>query len=259
MADEAFAAIFPNGMGGGRNASGTAIVGSYPLGPEHLVKLAAHVEGGAALGVTPESREKMSRTHHRLAQFLAMGMDEGQAGVLCNYGPATVSILKSDPLFQELVEYYASQVDAEFASVAEQMADLHEDTVVELRKRLEDSPQQFTVTSLTELMKALADRTGNGPTSNVNARVVSVSLTGHDLQRIKGAAPAGASDADRPTGVLSAPDIAALEGVFKVSAADVAGPAPAQREPAGQGPCLRAEDDQDADDAMGANAGVALP
>lgn len=258
--EDVFTSVFPHGLGGtGRNVSGSAIVGSYPLTEEHLAKLASHVESGASLGVTPESRAKMSRTHHRLAQFLANGMDEGKAGLLCNYNPATVSILKSDPMFQELVAYYAEQVDEAFVGVAEQMADLHDDVITELRKRLEEAPTQFTVPALTELHKALADRTGNGPTSNVNARVVAVSLNGDDIQRIKSTPAANTSDANRPTGVLTQANIRALEGVFTLSATDVAHGPPTQGEPPGPGVGLREANHQAPDDGVGPDVGVALP
>lgn len=258
--DEVFATVFPHGLGGsGRNQAGSAIVGSYSLTEQHLMQLAAHVDAGASLGVDQVSREKMSRTHHRLAQLLANGMNDGQAGILCNYGAATVSILKSDPMFQELLAYYSEQIDDAFVTVAEQMADLHEDTLHELRRRLEDNPKAFTPSVLIELHKALADRTGNGPTSNHNARVAIVSLNGDDIQRIKSTPAANASDANRPTGVLTQANIRALEGVFTLSATDVAHGPPTQGEPPGQGVGLREADDQAPDDGVGADVGVALP
>lgn len=221
VAAETFRAIFPNGLPGPRPASGTAIVRHFPLEPDHLAALANSNAAGEVLGVDPAPRLKMSRTHHRLAQLLAMGMDEGQAGFVCNYGPSTVSILRTDPLFQELEHYYSLQVEYEFQTVAQQMADLHEDVVNELRVRMEDNPQQFTIKTLTDLLTALADRTGHGPSSNVNANVNILAVNGADLERIKSTPSARSLRGDGQVGQLTEEDRQSLSGVFTLSADDV--------------------------------------
>lgn len=228
-AAEAFRAVFPNGLPGARPASGTAIVRFFPLETDHLKELAESNAAGEVLDVQNTPRQRMSRTHHRLAQLLAMGMDPGQAGIVCNYIPSTVSILRSDPLFQELEHYYSLQVGDEFRTVVELMADLHTDVVHELRDRLETNPSQFTVASLTELMTKLADRSGAGPTSNVNAHVTSLSLNGADLERIKSTPAPGARSGNGAAGQLSEEDRQSLNSVFTLSAGDVTLlPSPAQ-------------------------------
>lgn len=185
MADEVFLSVFPNGVPSARPVAGCAILASFPLGPEHLAKLALHHESGQALGVEPSLRKRMSRVHHRAAQFLAGGMQPGRVALLCGLDVATISILQSDPLFGELIEYYSLMVEDEFKTVVEEMADLNLDIVGELRFRLDSAPGNFTVTQLLEAMKALSDRTGNGPTSNHNVRSVSFALNGADFQRVK--------------------------------------------------------------------------
>lgn len=212
LADEAFSSVFPNGLPPkGRPSSATAIVRSYPLGQEHLIQYAAHQESGDTLGVQPSQLARISRTHHRLAQLLANGMDPGKAGIICNYGAATVSILQSDPAFQELLAFYSDQVDDAFRTVVEEMADLHTDVVLEIRERLAVAPANFTASQLTDLMKALSDRTGNGPTSNVNSKQVSVVLSAADVAAIKAGGPVGLPPDGRQTIQLTPADFRALE------------------------------------------------
>lgn len=258
LADEAFKSIFPHGLPTARNQSGTAIVKTFPLEASHLQKLAEHLDSNATLGVENQQLRALSSTHRRLAQLLSMGMDEGQAGLICNYTPSTVSILKSDPMFNELLEYYGSQVDAEFASVAQQMAELGEDVIVELRDRLAQKPGQFTVSSLTELMKALMDRTGNGPTTNHNVRAVTVALGEHDLQRIKRDAAVAQPDVHGQVRVLTEEDRRALGSVFALSASDVAAIPAREGIAPGEGVGVRAANSGQAEDGMVANSRAAL-
>lgn len=188
LADDAFTSVFPHGLPPAKPSAGCAIVRSFPLDQTHVAQLhVAHAEG-TKLNVTNDTRQRMSRRHHRLAQLLSNGMEPGRAGVLCGLAGSTVSILQGDPLFQELMEHYSSMVDESFRTVVEEMAELHLDVVETLKTRLEENPANFTPTQLTDLLKALSDRTGNGPTTTTNNRSLTVSLTGNDLARIKAGA-----------------------------------------------------------------------
>jgi len=214
LADEAFLSVFPNGVPSARPVANCAILSSFPLTPDHLAKLAVHVDSGQTLGVTATPRKRMSRVHHRVAQFLAGGMHPGRVALLCGLDIATVSILQSDPLFGELIEYYSSMVEDEFKTVVEEMADLNADVIGELRHRLDNAPDAFTVSQLLEAMKALSDRTGHGPSTNHNVRAVSVALSGADFARVKAPGSLPEPGAGRPPQAL--PDSAAqsLQGLF---------------------------------------------
>lgn len=207
LAADAFKSVFPDGLPPSRPAAGTAIETSFPLSEEHLMSLAAN---DSPMGVKAEPLKRVSQTHHRLAQLLAAGMDPGRAGIVCNYGPATVSILQTDPMFQELLAYYGSQVEDNWKDVVELMADLHLDVVEELRTRLEQNPSQFSIAAMTDLMKALSDRTGHGPTTNIQAAVVS--LTGADLERLKASAQPASRVASGQAGVLTEAGQRLIEG-----------------------------------------------
>lgn len=187
-ADDMLAEAFPNGLPAakGRGGVASAIQDAYPLGEEHLQALVTHATTpGAKLGVAPQPLNAVRHTHHKLARLLALGMDESRAAYICNYDVSRVSILKSDPLFIEVLNYYSIQVEESFVDTVEVMKGLSLDALGELTSRLQSNPNSFTVPHLIELVKAMADRSGNGPTSNhnVNARVLN--LTADDIQRIK--------------------------------------------------------------------------
>lgn len=191
MADELFTSVFPNGLPVSAPSAKSAILTGFPLTESHHSQLAQSNAEGVVLGVSAAPLKRISRTHHRLAQFLAAGMDEGQAGVLCNYNPSTVSILKTDPMFLETVAFYESQAEEAFRDVVTEMRDLHQDVVVAIRERLEDRGDTIPLKDLTGLLTALSDRTGNGPSSSTTSKNLTIALSGEDLARIKstGGAP----------------------------------------------------------------------
>jgi hypothetical protein len=215
LIDEQFAKLFPNGLPRAAKRAGSAIVSHFPLGPEHLVELAAHAESGDVLGVVAPELKALRHTHFKLAQLLAAGVDESLAAHACNYSPSTVSILKASPAFQQLLSEQTAIVAEVRKDSVQLMADLHLDTLGEIQRRLTETPHEFTVPALTELHKSLADRSGNGPTSNVNTHNTSVALSADDIVRIK-AASNGAQPGQLIEGqarVLTSEDRRALDSV----------------------------------------------
>lgn len=240
VAADAIRAVFPNGLPPARSTGANPFVSSFSLTEKHLAELAAHITAGKSVNSEQFQLTRVSRRHHRLAQLLSMGMDNGRAAVIVGMHKDRVSILRSDPMFMELMEFYSHQIEEEFRDVVGQMADFSEDVLGELRRRLEDSPEQFTVTALNDLFKTFADRTGNGPTSNQNIRSVSVTLPPDELKRIMDGKAASHSD-ERPLPVLSAAHRSTIEGVFAVTAADVAGTNGTEGQPEGNGVRVREE------------------
>lgn len=257
MADDAFTSVFPNGLPSAKPAAGSAIVRSFPLEADHLQALATSYDSGEKLNVVADPRLRMSRRHHRLAQLLANGMEPGRAAVVCGLAGTTVSILQSDPLFGELLEHYSSFVDEEFRTVVEEMAELHMEVVEVLKSRLEEKPETFTAGTLTDLMKALSDRTGNGPTSTTNSRSVSISVSGAELERIKaGARPEpsipGSDGPSAPRRVGTQPSFANLPAVRNAATLRQTG------EWEGEGICVGAEGSRPCDETVPLDQ-VALP
>lgn len=124
-------------------------------------------------GTSNPPLKKLTERHHTLARALAAGNKPGEAAVAIGFSPARVSVLKSSPAFQELVEFYRTSIDAEYADFHNRMAGLGKDAVLELTERLEENPEDFKTQDLLRLTTEMADRTGYGPskTDNVNVTV----------------------------------------------------------------------------------------
>ena len=115
-----------------------------------------------------ESRLKALRArHHRLARLLATGTKPGDAGSIVGYSASRVSILQSDPAFQELLAFYADKDQEAFMETRELLADVARDALGELQERLEDTPEDFSNRELLAIVEKTADRSGNGPTAKV--------------------------------------------------------------------------------------------
>lgn len=140
------------------------------LAPADLEMLA--VEKGSK---TP-ALKKISDRHHALARNIAAGMPVGEAALICGYDISRVSILRNDPAFQELVEFYREEKDRAFRSVQDKLAGITSDVLDELQTRLEDEPEKMTVPQLLQLLTAAADRSGFGPASSTTNLNVNVGL-----------------------------------------------------------------------------------
>lgn len=186
-ADGLFDELFGDGMPGpGRSTKPpNMVLDVRPLEVADLAALAAHIESGQTLGVTPSEIKRIRPTHHRLARLLAMGLDESKAGLLCNYTPARVAVLKSDPAFQELMAAYGATVEESWADTVEIMSGLSQDALQELQARLDENPELFKVEQLMDLAKLTLDRSGNGPSSTTNVNQRTIHMTASDLERIK--------------------------------------------------------------------------
>lgn len=143
----------------GRAAKAVTAVEVRELGDSDLALLATE------RGIEAQPLKRLGERHHALARALAAGTAPGEAAVIVGLTGSRVSILLSDPTFQELVEFYREKVDAAFVNMQETLAGLAHDAASELRMRLEDTPEDITVNQLIELTKLGADRTGYGPSS----------------------------------------------------------------------------------------------
>lgn len=125
-------------------------------------------------GIEPRPIQRLRDRHHSLARCLASGMSEAEASVVTSYSLSRISILKSDPAFKDLVDFYRANVDAAFADTQARMATLTNEAIAELSDRLEEKPDEFSIKDLVEVTKVMADRSGNGPqtkTTQVNVNI----------------------------------------------------------------------------------------
>jgi len=145
-----------------------------PLDATHLAEAEAYTADPHTMGVTNPTLKHIRQSHHKLAQFLSMGMEQTRAAALSNYSPARVSILLSDPAFQDLVAHYKGIVHDEFADFVSAASVLSMDFLQHLQATLDENPEKITPQLAMEAVKLLADRSGNAPTSktlNVNVNM----------------------------------------------------------------------------------------
>ena len=139
-------------------------------------------EGGLESGVRP--LVKLRYQHHYLARLLAEGQSEQVCHIHTGYDPNRISVLKRDPAFAELVEYYKGQVEQVYISVHERLAALGINTIEELQDRLETDPGKFTNRELMELSELTLDRAGFNPTTKIQHNTT-LSVSPDVLQRLK--------------------------------------------------------------------------
>lgn len=96
--------------------------------------------------------------HHVLAKAVASGKSGIECGNLTGMSPVYISILKNDPAFQELVSFYADEMNELYVDVHQRMATLGTSILEELTERFEADPDKFTKRELLDMFTAMADR-----------------------------------------------------------------------------------------------------
>lgn len=96
--------------------------------------------------------------HHLLAKAVAAGKTLLECSQLCGLTVYRISDLKNDPAFQELVSFYADELNEVYVDVHQRMAALGTSVLEELQERFEEEPDKFTKRELMELFTTMADR-----------------------------------------------------------------------------------------------------
>jgi hypothetical protein len=120
---------------------------------------------------TAKPLAKIRDAHHALARVLATGAGEGEASAITGYSPSRISILKADPQFQELLEFYRNSTIEGVADFRQRMLNLGLGAVQELTDRLDENPESFSPALLKDIAKDMADRTGHAPAKGPNLEV----------------------------------------------------------------------------------------
>lgn len=149
----------------GRASKPLVVEGVRELAPADILSLQVET------GERPKEIKKLRQRHHALAKALASGIPDGDAAIFCGYTQSHVSILKADPSFKELLEFYSRMQENEYRELHEKIAALGEDSVDEITQRLEDNPDDFSIGQLLEVSKLALDRSGYGPQTSTNVNV----------------------------------------------------------------------------------------
>lgn len=148
------------------------------LAPQDLVVLE-----GTAKGVKAPTLQRIRDIHHQVAMLLAKGVRPVEVSRITGMCQSRISILKADPTFQELLEYYREIKQAADVDDLQRINMLGRGAVQELLRRMEESPEELADTTLLKLAEFSADRTGKGPTTkNITATAV---LSAADIEALK--------------------------------------------------------------------------
>lgn len=96
--------------------------------------------------------------HHLLAKAVAAGKSLLECSNLTGHSATRISDLKNDPAFQELVSFYAEELNEVYVDVHQRMATLGTSILEELTERFEADPDKFTKRELMDLFTTMADR-----------------------------------------------------------------------------------------------------
>lgn len=110
-----------------------------------------------------KSVESLKDSHHMLARLFAIGLTNGEVAERAGYSISRVSILRNDPLFNELVQGYIAMVDDQFIESVDEYFRLAEAARIKSMRMINDKLDTEEDLSISELMKihdSAADRTG---------------------------------------------------------------------------------------------------
>lgn len=138
------------------------------------------------LGVRPRQLKRLRERHHWVAKLMAQGLSDAQIVAMTGMAHSTLSILRGDRSFRELLHHYQNQVDEEFETVVQKLAALSHTVLDEIMDRLEaDEGGKIPLERLQGLLETALDRTGHGKTTKVNVGIGG--LSSDELESIKGA------------------------------------------------------------------------
>lgn len=139
----------------------------------------------SALGTEPTTVKKIRDSHHWLARLLAEGKKDAEASAITGYSVSRISILKSDPAFQEVLQHYRDIREEVFVDVVERFKVLALDATGELQDRLSEEPDGFSNGQLLDVLKAVGDRAGYAPVQKSQTMIGIGIIPSDRLQKLK--------------------------------------------------------------------------
>lgn len=112
---------------------------------------ALNAPGAPKTGYVPIAQVRT--VHHHLAQLLAKGCDQTEAGLITGYSTSYISgLVNHDPAFQELLAHYQVEREQIYHDVLERLRSLGFEATDLIRERLRESPESWTNQQLMDLV-----------------------------------------------------------------------------------------------------------
>lgn len=135
-----------------RPPEGLFVAVERELTPEDLEDLVA----AGPLGPRPQSAiAKLRYSHHQVARLLTQGASTAEICLITGYAPGTISGLKADPTFKELLATYSTERAVAFADVLERMKTAGISALEEIQERLNSEPEKWTKRELMEVAELM--------------------------------------------------------------------------------------------------------
>ena len=122
---------------------------------------------------------RIKQSHHNLARLIALGQaDNIELSAATGYAPGTISSLRRDPAFAELVSTYQAKRDIAFGDTADRLKILSLNAMSELQRRLDEDPEAWSRRELMELAELGAVKAPNAAAAGaVSAGGISLSVS----------------------------------------------------------------------------------
>lgn len=117
------------------------------------------------LGSKPAGVLHLRHSHHQLARLIAAGKPDQEISLITGYSPAYISSLKGGADFKGLIEYYSAQKEMIFVEVMERMKVLGLNSIDEIQRRFDESPESFTTQQLMDLTELMLIKPSKMPAS----------------------------------------------------------------------------------------------
>lgn len=134
--------------GGRKSATPVAVATVRSLTGEDLGLLANPPPASAAMAIP-----QIKHQHHQIAGLLARGVPQVEISAITGYSQSYISILKSAPDMQELMEYYKSQAEERTIDALARLRTLGITSMEELQTRLNEKPEGFSTGQLMEMVE----------------------------------------------------------------------------------------------------------
>lgn len=119
-----------------------------------------------ATGYQVPTLDTLRSSHHQLAQLLAKGTSQTEAGMITGYSGTYISILvNNDPAFKELLAHYQQERKQVFVDVLERVRLLGLEANDLLLQRLREDPDKWTNQQLMDLHKETLGKLASGSAS----------------------------------------------------------------------------------------------
>lgn len=167
-------------------------------------------------GIKPNPLKKLRDAHHAIARLVARGDSLADIAARTGYSYSRISILKADPTFMELVEFYRTrleelrdEIDTDAFARAAAIRDLADEEILD---RLNDNPESIPLDRLMEIGLKYGALTGRVAVS----KTLSANLSREDIADALAAGRARATRLSASVKAFPAPADAASEGEVRL-------------------------------------------